>query len=109
MTLTAIDKHQTGRRLLNVLLTEQPPVSEIWLDCHDRSADCYVNRQRHMYKENDFWFGFLGSFPGAPLTLFDREKTEQGKLRGVAGFLWLGGPDNRGAAGAENLRAEGTP
>jgi hypothetical protein len=30
-------------------------------------------------------------------------------FRGVAGFLWLGGPDNRGAAGDENSRAEGTP
>jgi hypothetical protein len=28
--------------------------------------------------------------------------------RGVAGFLWLGGPDNRGAVGAENSTAEGT-
>jgi hypothetical protein len=29
--------------------------------------------------------------------------------RGVAGFLWRGGPDNRGAAGAENSKAEDTP
>jgi hypothetical protein len=29
--------------------------------------------------------------------------------RGVAGFLWLGGPDTRGAAGAGNSGAEGTP
>jgi hypothetical protein len=29
-------------------------------------------------------------------------------IRGVAGFLWLGGPDNRGAVGAENSTAEGT-
>jgi hypothetical protein len=28
--------------------------------------------------------------------------------RGVAGFLWLGGPENRGAVGAENSTAEGT-
>jgi hypothetical protein len=28
--------------------------------------------------------------------------------RGVVGILWLGGPDNRGAVGAENSTAEGT-
>jgi hypothetical protein len=30
------------------------------------------------------------------------------KCRGVAGILWLGGTDNRGAVGAENSTAEGT-
>jgi hypothetical protein len=29
-------------------------------------------------------------------------------IRGVAGILWLGGPDNRGAVGAENSTADGT-
>jgi hypothetical protein len=47
-------------------------------------------------------------FTHKKLAIWHSAKSYSVKARGVAGFLWLGGPDNRGAVGAENSTAEGT-